>query len=238
MSNLRFPPKLCRPKPPAECHQVRARAVWRAGWSRADAQEPQASRVGRRGRVPDQPPTYPHLTPASWVPKSPKWASKLVQPRGEEGLGNEQKHFWHNTQVIHEHWIAKHNTWSTCMKCYLLHPCFIFSDVLPCIWTWVSRCCQASQASNSLRFLPVPTVQAAQFQLRQTTLLHIQHQKVILSTQDIKTGNIGDSWCCCWRKGLLCNNQHRVSCADLNSVPLTLTWESREIQRSANPHCE
>ena len=30
-----------------------------------------------------------------------------------------------------------------------------FSDELPCIWTWANRSCQASPASNSLRFITV-----------------------------------------------------------------------------------
>ena len=92
MSNLRFPSKLCWAKPSAKCHQVRARALWRAGWTRADAEEPQVGWFGRRRRIPDQPSTHPNLTLASRVPKSPKRTSKFVKPGGEKGSWNEQKH--------------------------------------------------------------------------------------------------------------------------------------------------
>ena len=37
ISNFRFPSKLCWAEPSAKCHQVRARALWRAGRTRADA---------------------------------------------------------------------------------------------------------------------------------------------------------------------------------------------------------
>ena len=103
MSNFRLPPKLCRPKPPAKCHQVRAWPLWRAGGStRPDAEEPEVGWVGRRGRISDKPPSHTNLTPTSGVPKSSKRTSKRFKPRGEERSGNEQKYLGHYTQVIHE----------------------------------------------------------------------------------------------------------------------------------------
>ena len=105
-----------------------------------------------------------------------------------------------------------------CIKWYTLTT----SDELPCIWTWVNLCCQASQASNSLRFLSSDT-----FPFNQ---------------------NWPGRWPRCQRgnceaDALAGGSDCRaisgsVSCADLNSRPLTLTRKSREIRWSANPRCE